>query len=79
MGYLAAMTLANSASARAPVTISLMPNPEANSAPPVENWMIPSLPASAKPLMVALMVSDEVQLMAGNAKWCSLARFSISA
>ena len=73
------MTWANSASATAPVTMSLTPRPEANSAPPVENWMMPSLPASAKPLMAALTVSDDVQLMAGNAKACCLARSSISA
>lgn len=40
--------------------------------------MMPSLPASANPLMAALMVSEDVQLMAGKAKECSLARFSIS-
>ena len=39
--------------------------PEPNSAPPVENWMIPSLSASAKPRSAALIVSDDVQLMAG--------------
>jgi len=38
--------------------MSFTPSPEANSAPPVENWMIPSLPASAKPLIAALTVSD---------------------
>jgi hypothetical protein len=67
IGYLAAMMWVNSASATAPVTMSLIPRPEANSAPPVENWMMPSLPASAKPLMAALTVSDDVQLMAGKA------------
>jgi hypothetical protein len=30
--------------------------------------MMPSLPASAKPLMAALTVSDDVQLIAGKAK-----------
>ncbi len=64
-GYLAATTWANSASATAPVTMSLRPVPEPNSAPPVENWMMPSLPASAKPFNAALMVSEEVQLIAG--------------
>ena len=59
--------------------MSLTPSPEANSAPPVENWMMPSLPASAKPLIAALTVSDEVQLMAGKAYALSLARASISA
>ena len=77
--YFAATTCANSASATAPVTMSLTPRPEPNSAPPVENWMMPSLPASAKPLMAALIVSDDVQLMAGNAKEFALARPSISA
>ncbi len=39
--------------------------PDANSAPPVETWMMPSDPASAKPLIAPLIVSDEVMLMAG--------------
>src|SRR5258705_8740498 len=47
--------------------MSLTPSPEANSAPPVENWMIPSLPASAKPLRAALTASDPTQLTAGSA------------
>ena len=64
-GYLSATTCANSASATAPVTMSLTLVPDANSAPPVENWMMPSLPASAKPRRAALIVSDEVQLIAG--------------
>ena len=64
-GYLSATTCANSASATAPVTMSLTLVPEANSAPPVENWMIPSLPASAKPRRAAFTVSEEVQLIAG--------------
>ena len=58
---------AYAASATAPVTMSLIPSPEANSAPPVENWMMPSLPASANPFSAALIVSDDVQLIAGNA------------
>ena len=41
--------------------------------------MMPSLPASAKPLIAALTVSDDVQLMAGKAYEFSLARPSISA
>ena len=45
--------------------MSLTLVPEANSAPPVENWMMPSLPASAKPRRAALTVSDDVQLIAG--------------
>ena len=73
------MTWANSASATAPVTMSFTPRPEPNSAPPVENWMMPSLPASAKPLIAALMRLRATQLMAGNANECSLARPSISA
>ena len=63
--YFSATTCANSASATAPATMSLTPVPEPNSAPPVENWMMPSLPASAKPFSAALMVSEEVQLIAG--------------
>ena len=47
MSYFSATTLAYSASATAPVTMSLTLVPEANSAPPVDAWMIPSLPASA--------------------------------
>ena len=65
MSYLAATTAANSASPTAPTTMSLTEVPEANSPPPVETWMMPSLPASAKPLMAPLMVSDDVMLMAG--------------
>jgi hypothetical protein len=64
-GYFSATTCANSARATAPVTMSFTSVPEPNSAPPVENWMIPSLPASAKPRRAALIVSDEVQLIAG--------------
>ena len=59
--------------------MSFTPRPEPNSAPPVENWMMPSLPASAKPLIAALMVSEDVQLMAGKANEFALARASISA
>ena len=43
--------------------MSLTPRPEPNSAPPVENWMMPSLPASAKPLRAALMLSEPTQLI----------------
>ena len=64
-GYFSATTWANSASATAPVTMSLTLVPEPNSAPPVENWMIPSLPASANPRSAAFTVSDDVQLIAG--------------
>ena len=45
--------------------MSLTLVPEANSAPPVEAWMMPSLPASANPRRAALMVIDDVMLMAG--------------
>ena len=65
IGYFSATTWANSASATAPVTMSLTAVPEPNSAPPVENWMIPSLPASANPRSAALSVSELVQLIAG--------------
>ena len=71
-GYFAATTCANSAIATAPVTISLTPVPEANSAPPVDTWMIPSLPASA-----AFTVSDDVTLIAGYAKPSAFARSSM--
>jgi hypothetical protein len=67
IGYFSATTWANSASATAPVTMSLTPRPEPNSAPPVENWMIPSLPASANPFSAALIASEPTQLIAGNA------------
>jgi len=53
------------------------PRPEPNSAPPVENWMMPSDSASANPLIAALMVSDDVQLIAGNANPPFLAVSSI--
>ena len=76
-GYLSATTCANSAIAAAPVTMSFTPVPEANSAPPVETWRIPSLPASAKPLIAAFTVSDEVMLIAGYAKPSAFARSSI--
>ena len=63
--YFSATTCANSASATAPVTMSLTGCPEANSAPPHENWMMPSLPASANPRRAATSVCDDVQLIAG--------------
>jgi hypothetical protein len=64
-GYFSATTCANSASATAPVTMSFTLVPDANSAPPVEIWMMPSLSASANPRSAAFNVSDEVTLMAG--------------
>jgi hypothetical protein len=39
--------------------------PEAKAAPPVETWMIPSLPLSASPLRTALAVVSDVTLTAG--------------
>ena len=43
----------------------LIVGPEPYSAPPVETWMMPSLPASAKPRIAALIVWLEVMLIAG--------------
>jgi hypothetical protein len=45
--------------------MSLTAVPDANSAPPVENWMMPSLSASAKPFSAAFSDSEPVTLMAG--------------
>ena len=45
--------------------MSLMVEPEAYSAPPVETWMMPSDPASAKPRIAAVTVWLDVMLMAG--------------
>ena len=64
-GYLAATTRAKCARATAPVTMSLTPWPDRYSAPPVETWMIPSLPASAKPRMAAFSVWLDVTLIDG--------------
>ena len=63
-GYLAATTWANSASATAPVTMFLS-EPDRYSAPPVDIWTMPSLPASAKPRRAALSVWLDVTLIAG--------------
>jgi hypothetical protein len=52
---LAATTWANSTSATAPVTMSLT-EPDRYSAPPVDIWTIPSLPASANPRSAAFSV-----------------------
>ncbi len=49
----------------APVTMSLTVEPDAYSPPPVETWMMPSEPASAKPRMAAVTVWLEVMLIAG--------------
>src|SRR6266508_2201529 len=67
-GYLSATTWANSASATAPVTMFLTYWPDRNSAPPVDTWTMPSLPASANPRTAAFSVSDDVTLIAGYAK-----------
>jgi hypothetical protein len=65
IGYLAATTWANSASALAPTTMSLTGWPDRYSAPPVETWMMPSLSASAKPFRAAFSVWLELTLIAG--------------
>ncbi len=57
----------------------LTPWPEKYSAPPVETWMMPSEPASAKPFRAALSVCEDDTLMAGKAKLPALAASSISA
>ena len=53
--------------------------PDRYSAPPVETWMMPSEPASAKPCRAAFRVWDDDTLMAGNAKEPAFAASSISA
>src|SRR6266545_1592273 len=78
-GYLSATTWANSASATAPVTMFLTYWPDRNSAPPVDTWTMPSLPASANPRTAAFSVSDDVTLIAGYANPPAFARSSISA
>ena len=55
----------------------LIDGPEKYSAPPVETWMMPSEPASAKPLRAAFRVWEDDTLMAGNAKPFCLAVSSI--
>ena len=79
IGYLAATTWANSASADAPITMSLTGWPDRYSAPPVEIWTIPSLPASANPFSAAFSVWVDVTLIAGKAKPCCFAVSSICA
>ncbi len=58
--------------------MSFTADPEANAAPPVETWMMPSLPLSAKPLRTPLTVVSDVTLMAGYANFPFRARSSIS-
>src|SRR6478735_3683252 len=59
--------------------MSLTDGPERYSAPPVETWMMPSDPASAKPFRAALRVCEEDTLIAGNANALPFAVSSISA
>jgi hypothetical protein len=59
--------------------MSLTVGPDRYSAPPVDTWTMPSLPASAKPRIAALRVCDEVTLIAGYANAPALARSIISA
>src|SRR5918994_1197811 len=59
--------------------MSLIVDPEAYSAPPVETWRMPSDPASAKPRMAAVTVWLEVTLMAGYANERSLGRSRMAA
>ena len=53
--------------------------PDAYSAPPHENWMIPSDSASAKPRSAAMMVEEDETLIAGYANAPAFARSNISA
>src|SRR4051794_20684953 len=57
----------------------LMFGPERYSAPPVEIWMMPSLPASAKPCSAAFRVWEDDTLIAGKANDFAFAASSISA
>src|SRR3954464_13602364 len=59
--------------------MSLTVGPERYSAPPVETWMIPSLPASANPASAAFSVWEEDTLIAGNANDFAFAVSDISA
>jgi hypothetical protein len=74
-----ATSAAYAANASEPVTMFFTLGPERYSAPPVEIWMIPSEPASAKPLRAALSVWEDDTLIAGNAKDPAFAASSISA
>src|SRR3954452_18564605 len=59
--------------------MSLTVGPEGDSAPPVDTWTIPSLPASANPASAAFRVCEEETLIAGKANDFALAVSSISA
>jgi len=52
--------------------------PDAYSAPPHENWMIPSDSATAKPRIAAVMVCEDETLLGGEANAPYLARFNVS-
>src|SRR5215468_468089 len=65
MEYFTATERAKCASAIEPVTMSLTPEPDRYSAPPVDTWMIPSLSASANPRSAALSVWLDVTLIDG--------------
>ncbi len=65
IGYGLAASAANAAKASDPLTMFLMVAPERNSAPPVDTWTMPSLPASAKPRSAACRVWEDVTLIAG--------------
>ena len=74
-----ATSAAYCANATDPLTMFLTEGPERYSAPPVETWMMPSEPASAKPLSAAFKVCEDDTLMAGNANEPAFAASSISA
>ncbi len=64
-GNFSATTLAYSANAVAPTTMSLTVKPDHAAAPPVDTCTMPSDSASAKPRSAASRVCDEVTLIAG--------------
>src|SRR5690242_11665821 len=57
----------------------LIVGPERYSAPPVEIWMIPSLPASANPCSAAFSVCEDETLIAGKANDFDFAASSMAA
>ncbi len=59
--------------------MSFLEAPDQYAAPPVDAWMMPSEPASAKPRIAAFRVWEEVTFTAGYAKPFSFAVCSISA
>jgi hypothetical protein len=63
--YVLATWWAYSASACAPMTMSLTVGPDRYSAPPVDTCTMPSLSASANPRSAALSVCELVTLIAG--------------